>query len=146
MTMTEGPAQVVERILVAVDGSKESDRAVVLASQMSVAFRAKMTIVHVVEMDEIPTLIAEAGDRVGEERGQLILGSAARIAASFGASPETAMLKGHVAQQVLRYAERLKPHLIVTGGRGLTGAKGVFLGSVSQTISRKAECAVVIAR
>jgi nucleotide-binding universal stress UspA family protein len=32
------------------------------------------------------------------------------------------------------------------GGKGLTDAKGVLLGSVSQAVSRKAECAVVIAR
>ena len=146
MKMATGQGQPVERILVAVDGSKESDRAVVLASQMSVALGAEMTLLHVVEVEEIPSLIAENEDRAREEYGQMVLGSAAKLAMSMGVTPKTAMLKGHAAAQILRYAAQEGPDLIVMGGRGLTGAKGVLMGSVSMVVSKKAECAVVIAR
>ncbi|MCU0860221.1 MAG: universal stress protein [Thermoplasmata archaeon] len=146
MTSEVDSRQAVGHILVAVDGSKESDRAVVLASQMSVALGAEMTLLHVVEVEEIPTLIAEAQDREREELGQMVLGSAVKMAGSLGVAPTTVMLNGHAAAQILRYASQHRPDLIVMGGRGLTGAKGVLMGSVSMTVSKKAECAVVIAR
>ncbi len=146
MTVQGGQGHAVGRMLVAVDGSKESDRAIVLASQMSVALGAEMTLLHVVDVEEIPTLIAEAGDRTREEHGQMVLGSAAKLAISLGATPNTVMLKGHAAAQILRHVSQHRPDLIVMGGRGLTGAKGVLMGSVSLAVSKKAECAVVIAR
>ncbi len=144
--MANGPGQSVGSMLVAVDGSKESDRAVVMASHMSVALGAEMTLLHVVDVEEIPSLIAEAEDPAREERGQMVLGSAAKLALSLGASPKTAMLRGHAATQILRYAAQHTPDLIVMGGRGLTGAKGVLMGGVSMAVSKKATCTVVIAR
>jgi len=137
---------VVRRILVAVDGSKESNKAVRMAASIAKILGAELTLIHVVEMDEFPILIAEAGTKEREEMGQLVLGGSAKIAQLEGVAPKVVLRRGHPTDQILRFARSYKPQLIVTGSRGLTGARGVLMGSVSMGISRKAKCSVAIVR
>jgi nucleotide-binding universal stress UspA family protein len=137
---------VVERILVAVDGSSESNAAVQMASRIAGALNAEVTLVHVVEIEELPTLIAEAEDKDHEEHGQLVLGSSIKLARAEGIDAKLVLRKGHPAGQILRFASEYKPNLIVMGSRGMTGAKGILMGSVSMSVSRKAACSVIIVR
>jgi nucleotide-binding universal stress UspA family protein len=136
----------VERILVAVDGSKESNAAVQMASSIGRALDAEVTLIHVVEIEELPTLIAEAQDKEHEELGQLVLGSSLKLARAEGIEAKLVLRKGHPAGQILRSASEYKPNLIVMGSRGMTGAKGILMGSVSMAVSRKAACSVIIVR
>lgn len=136
----------VSRILVAVDGSDASMRAVELASEMAKSLLAELTMLHVIEIEELPTLIGETEDRRAEDNAQLVLGIAAKAAQSRGANPKMAVRRGHPVGQILRFASAYKPQLIVLGTRGITGAKGILLGSVSTAVSRRAECSVLLVR
>lgn len=138
--------EAVDRILVAVDGSRSSDKAVQLAAGMAKSLGAELTVLHVVPIEEMPTIIAETEDREREEKGQMILADAMKLAGLEGVSAKFVLRKGHPADQILRYASSYNPQLIVTGSRGMTGAKGVLMGSVSMAVSRRARCSVVIAR
>ncbi|MGQ9587620.1 MAG: universal stress protein [Thermoplasmata archaeon] len=130
----------------AVDGSKESNAAVQLASRIAKALVSEVTLVHVVEIEELPTLIVEAEDKGLEELGQLVLGASLKLARAGGVDAKLVLRKGHPAGQILRCASEYKPNLIVMGSRGITGAKGILMGSVSMAVSKKAACSVIIVR
>jgi nucleotide-binding universal stress UspA family protein len=136
----------VKRILVAVDGSESSSKAVGMAATISRDLRAELAIVHVVEMDEFPTLIAEAQDESKEEMGEIILADAIKLARLSGIEPKPKLLMGHAAGQILRFAEEYSPQMIFLGSHGRSPERKLFMGGVSEAVSRKAKVTVVIVR
>lgn len=136
----------VGKILVPVEGSMPSRRTVNFAVDLANAMGTELTFIHVVQMRDMPVLIAEAENGILEEEGQRILGAAVRAASARGVAAKAVLKKGHVVDQILRFARIYKPDLIVMGSRGMSKVKGILLGSVSQDISRHAKCSVLIVR
>ena len=58
----------------------------------------------------------------------------------------TQLLTGDPDDEILTYAEKNRPNLIVMGARGLRSAFGILLGSVAQRVVEHAPCPVLIAR
>jgi nucleotide-binding universal stress UspA family protein len=135
-----------KRFLVAVDGSDHSDRAVRLAATIAKGLNAEISLLYVMEMREMPTLIAEAEAVDSEQRGRSVLSDSAEIAMSEGMATKTVLLRGQAANQVTRYANENKIQMIFTGSRGRGGAKALLLGSVSQGILQGAKCPVVVVK
>lgn len=144
--MNQGKYEAIGRIIVAIDGSEASNKAIELGAEMARSMAAQLALLHVVEIEELPSLIAEAEDEGQEELGQMILGDAAKIAKTHGVDPIIVLKKGHPVSQILHYAEIYKPQLIIMGSHGRTGVKKALLGSISSAVSRKASCSVVIVR
>ncbi|MBN1678633.1 MAG: universal stress protein [Candidatus Thermoplasmatota archaeon] len=142
----DGGPEKVTRILAAVDGSDASARAVGLAADMARSLQAELMLLHVIELEELPTLIGETEDAHADERAQLVLGMAAKLARARGMDPKVAARRGHPAGQILRFASSYRPQIIVLGTRGMTGSKGILMGSVSSAVSKKAECSVLLVR
>jgi nucleotide-binding universal stress UspA family protein len=117
-----------------------------MASEMAKALGAEITILHVVEIEEMPTLIGEAEDMRADEDAQIVLGMAAKLAKGKGVEPKIAVRRGHPANQILRFSDAYSPQLIVLGTRGVTGAKGILMGSVSTAVSRKARVSIMLVR
>jgi nucleotide-binding universal stress UspA family protein len=136
----------IRTILVPVDGSPSSRRAVQIAAEMSRAFGAELTLLHVTPVKELPVLMAEAEDPRENEQVELLLGAEARIARGFGVEPSVVVRRGRAASQIIRQVEQSNPDLIVMGTRGLTGAKSVLMGSVSRVIARRVKAQVVLVR
>ena len=134
----------IERILVAVDGSEQSIRAATMAVNIAKKTGARLTFISIAELSDIPSLIGEAQSPHGEEHAQLALGMAKRIADADGVPSEVVLRKGHPAGQILRYAAEFKPSIIAIGSRGLTGAAGILLGSVSTSVSKNTHYPVLI--
>ncbi len=136
----------VRTILAPIDDSPSSRNAVRLASQMAHAFGARLTVLHVVGLTEVPVLMGEEDATGPVEQGQILLAEAVRIARSFGVEPEVRLARGHVADQILRAAARARPDLIVMGTRGYRGTRAVLMGSVSRAVSNRARTSVVLVR
>ncbi len=136
----------IRSILVPVDGSESSRRAVVIAAEMAQAFRADLMLLHVASVKELPVLISEAEDPRAEQEAELVLGEYSKLARSYGAEASVVLRRGHVASQILRHIEGTHPDLVVMGTRALTGTKGALLGSVSRTVSRRARVQVLLVR
>jgi nucleotide-binding universal stress UspA family protein len=136
----------VRSILVPVDGSASSRRAVELAVEMATALDASLRLLHVAPVSDLPALIGESESPRGTEEGQVILAEAARLAKRRGVEPAIELRRGRASGQILRSAEAHRPDLIVMGTRGLTGARSVLMGSVSRAVSRGAKTQVVLVR
>jgi nucleotide-binding universal stress UspA family protein len=50
------------------------------------------------------------------------------------------------ASKITEFAKRIGADLIVIGNAGLSGLKRVFLGSVSEAVSRHGPCSVLIVK
>ena len=124
----------VKRILVAADGSPQSIKAVRLAAKITKATGAELAIVHVNEMHELPTLIAEGQNPDEELRGQVIINDALEIAISEGVKANGVIKFGHAGRANPGLCPRIFPPLIFMGTRGMGRALAMVMGSVSQVV------------
>lgn len=135
-------------IIVAVDGSEGSIKAMHRASAMARAMQGtRLIVVHVISIKDHVPLISEMEEGEAQARASCIISDALEIARSEGVVARSAVLHGHpVASPIIQFAEDHNADLIVTGCRGLHGAKGLLVGSVSEALTKRAACSVLVVR
>lgn len=144
-----------KRILVPVDGSDTSTRALVAALQMARESGGAVRIVHVIE--ELAQVIAYdpygayPGDlsKIMHDSGQKILAEAMGVAQAAGVSAEQQLIEAsgqRLAEVVIADALRYKADLIVVGTHGRRGLGRVLLGSGAEQIIRQAPIPVLVIR
>ncbi|OPY31131.1 MAG: Universal stress protein family protein [Methanomassiliicoccales archaeon PtaU1.Bin124] len=135
------------KLLVAVDGSQGSVKAIAKAAEMAKeAVAYDIVLVYVVPVKEFPAMIAESDDEAQVRHGKAILDDMLEVANSNGVEARTELLRGHPAQSVLDYASSFQPSMIIVGNRGMNAARSALVGSVSSAISRKARHPVLVVR
>lgn len=137
----------VRNILVPVDGSEGSDRAVAQAIQMAEACEAKLNFLYVANINQlaINACLSDAILEAVTKAGAVILDRAMQMVPS-GIDKEAFSETGSPAVVILDFAESNPCDLIVMGSRGLGVVKGVLLGSVSQYIVEQAKCPVLVVK
>lgn len=147
-----------QRILIAVDGSDTSNLALDHAVQLAQSQRARLRIVHVVELFTYPLTMLDgpAFDPTPlwealREEGNNALSRAASKAGSAGVESEIAMLEGddlssRVATTIAKDAQGWDADLIVLGTHGRRGFNRIVLGSVAETLVRMAPAPVLLVR
>ena len=127
------------KLLVAVDGSEQANKALKYASNLAMEFKAKVTLLHVSE-SKLANLEPEAVRIVGEN----ILSDAAT---NFeGIDLDKRLEYGSPAQNIIKVASQENYDLIILGSRGLSSVKRYLLGSVSEDASMHARRSVLIVR
>ena len=135
-----------DRILVAIDDSQEARDA--LKHALEQFSEATIYVVHVPEVANITldTSYDASMTDEAEERAKDILETARTIAGEYGRPIETELVFGHPAKAVVSYATENEIDQIVIGSRGKGGVKRVLLGSIAETIIRRADCPVTVVR
>lgn len=137
----------IERILVGVDGSDDSRRALVWAGALAVRLDAEVVAVHAMgliehlspEADPVPT--ASHRDeivRIFEEEWCRPLDDEPGLRA------RKLVEDGPPAMVLLRVAERAEVDLIVVGSRGVGGFDELLLGSTSTQVMQHAPVPVTV--
>ena len=137
-----------DRILVAVDGSTNSDRAVEAAAGIARIHGSALSICHAFHIPEHykTDLIDELEDAL-EGDAEKILSHAAGVAEKGNVTAETKLLKkGHPTEAIVAYAGELEVDLIVVGVRGRTPDQARSMGSVSAAVTEQAGCSVLLVR
>lgn len=144
-----------QRIVVAVDGSSVSDRALQAAVDLAREQGGRLRIVHAVDevtvnLDGEFTDLDEIQERFCES-GVKILERAKAIAQSAGIEVETRLIEiqtmGHrIADVISEDAQSWGADLIVIGTHGRRGVHRVLLGSVAEGVSRTASVPVLLIR
>jgi len=136
------------RILVAVDGSEASNKALVAALQLARDRDAHVLLLHCV--DELLLLAAGGlGAGTAPEQGRKVLDDAAAIAQGAGARCETRladMPAQRLGETVAGQARDWGADLIVIGSHGRRGIGRVLLGSGAEQILRLAPVPVLCVR
>ena len=138
------------RILVPVDGSDNSYRALDAALLLSEKLGAEVTAIHV--MEDIPVsyvisekLLREIRDAYKKEN-QLILSKCSEIATKKRLVVQTKLLQGNPGSIILDFCEKEKYDIIIMGSRGMGKFKELVLGSVSNKVLHHSSCPVMIIR
>ncbi len=139
-----------EKILVPVDGSEQSHKAVAFAADLARHYNASIHLLHVFKLTIIPEGLGEyvVSDRVQlKALGGKIIAAAEEEAKGHGVERiETAVIEGDPAESIIGYANDNEVDVIVMGSRGLGAFKGLLLGSVSNKVTHKADRTCVIVR
>jgi nucleotide-binding universal stress UspA family protein len=147
-----------ERILVGVDGSAPSLRAVDFAADLASKYNAELIVLTVVphfspeadpavkeyaRLEHIPgpapeLVLTTADNLLDNARKKAQANSATRISA--------ASSFGNPAHEIIAAAKDQPADLIVVGSRGHGRLTGLLLGSVAQKVISLAHCPVVVVR
>ena len=136
-----------KHILIPLDGSECSERALMEAERLQEAFGARLTLLYVVcdpdfdcTMGNPVTASASVRRDCAEAEKYL-----ARCAEEYPGTAETQVVVGCVASSILQAAEKLECDLIVMGSQGLGSPLRRFLvGSVAKNILANATVPVLI--
>jgi nucleotide-binding universal stress UspA family protein len=136
-------------ILVPVDGSEYSTRALDVATDLARALGAELVIFHVVDMARVAMLsagqaqlIPECLQEVESEGRQIVEDALHRVPS--GVRATTRMADGMPVEQIERTADEIKPSFIVMGTHGRSGLKRAVMGSVAEGVARRSPVPVMI--
>jgi nucleotide-binding universal stress UspA family protein len=140
----------IKSILVAVDGSEHSLKAVRYACAMGPPLGAEVVLLHVVPMlvsatpyhDTVSDQPFLALQKVGED----ILARAKAIANDCNCQAIDMISHGDPASKIIDIASERGIDIIILGSRGLSGIRRLFVGSISDKVARNAHCPVMIVR
>lgn len=138
-----------KKILVPVDGSDFSFKAVKTAASLAEKYDSKITLLYVMSSPfSTPTLSPEVGGLIPqnvfdelEKEGEQVLNRAKTGFAN--ASVETIIRTGHPAIEIIDESKN-EYDLIIMGSRGLGELKGFLMGSVSDRVTHHAGCTVMV--
>jgi nucleotide-binding universal stress UspA family protein len=138
-------AQMFERILLAVDGSPQSDKAVQVAARLAAATGDEVIVIHVVEV--WPSKVGVAESELGEDALEFVERQAKELAAvGVAASSQVdRAIGGAVGRVLVEAAIEHRVGLIVMGSRGRSELSSLLLGSVAHRVLHHGHCPVLIA-
>jgi nucleotide-binding universal stress UspA family protein len=144
----EGESTLFKHIVVAVDGSEHSDRALQYAKMLAECFGSVLRLVHafpqtsdLLGYEEYEKLVSRR-----ELAGQAVLDEARQKLGPTNIDVHEELLEGPPAEAILAVAETRQADLIVMGTRGLSTIPGLLLGSVSHKVIRHSACPVMLTR
>jgi nucleotide-binding universal stress UspA family protein len=138
------------KLLVPVDGSENSVRALEAAIFLSKKIDAHVTVMHV--MQKPPTVYIHPQKELEEllrnyrREAEQILERCEEIGNRNGVELKKVIIEGDVASKILSFAEKDGLDMIVMGHRGSGRFKEMVLGSVSQKVLNQTKRSVLIIR
>lgn len=142
------------KILLAIDGSEGSDKAIDKTIEIAEKMEAEITILSVVENVPIlilPEITAHNLDSLLESlenKARKIVKTGEKAFAEKGLNYKTLIEKGTgpVAETICRVAEQGEFDLVVMGSRGLGGLKEFLLGSVSNKVAHDVKTSIMLVK
>lgn len=132
-----------KKILVALDGSVESRRAMAfLANHLSPA-GIDITILNVRGSSLIPSTFST---QTTEDHARDSFAASHPLLDQAGFATQDLCVTGHAAAKIIEVTKRRRADLVVIGSRGLTGLKRFLLGSVSRQVVKHSPCSVLVVR
>lgn len=137
-----------ENILVAVDGSKHSDAAFDVATDIAQKYSSQLFILHVFQGGTgSGTLVSSEFEDDMRSVGQQILDSYEAKAKQKGLQNVRMFLQeGDAAKRIMETANEIDCGLLLMGSRGRGGFKELLLGSVSHKVTNHADCSVLVVK
>ena len=131
-----------EKILLAVDGSEHSNKAVAAAGDLAKKSGGDVYAVYVHEEGMFSPVesVPQAQDVVSDVVANLVAGGTKASGEALAAR------SGSVAPTIIEAARSVGADVIVIGTRGLSDFSGLLLGSVAHKVIHHADCPVLVVR
>ncbi len=134
-------------ILVPLDGSGDSQKALLQACDLAKNNQANLILVYVVEKSHSLNLL----DRkeyleILRKFGNKVLIKGKQTAKNKGIDVTTIMKEGNISNEIVKLAKNKKCNLIIVGSKGLGATTRFFLGSISNKLANNSPCSVLIVK
>lgn len=137
-------------ILVAIDGSEASQRALDKAVDMAKAGNASLHAAYVVETGLFSSLPAdntvEIMYNVLRKEGEAVLEKAKVTGAAKGVSLTGHIRSGHAGSEVITLADTIKADIIIVGSHGKSQTDRLLIGSVSTFVVTHSTVSTLVVR
>jgi len=136
-----------KKILVPVDGSKYSDKALKRAGELVDVFDSKVVVIYVVEKS-VPINLLDRKEylQILRKFGNKTLDRAHTILSKKEISAKLLLKEGNIVSEIEKAAKAEKCDLIIVGNKGLGAVTRFLLGSISNKISQSSSCSVLIVK
>ena len=153
-----------KKILVPLDGSDHSKRALEAAIGVAERFKGEITLIHIYSATVTPltvpepTTLTSSGAPVvtsaeisrileaSRDVGKKILQDGAQRTRSYGISVKTELKEGSNVQEIVKTAKEGEFDLIVLGVKGVSKIRELLLGSVSLGVVKHAPCPILVVK
>ena len=134
-------------ILVPLDGSKDSEKALLHACDMAKNYQAHLTILYVVEKS-IPINLLDRKEylEILRKFGNKVLINAKKTTELRGIDSKIVMKEGNVTNEIVKLAKKEQSNLIIVGSKGLGATARFFLGSTSNKLANNSPCSILIVK
>jgi len=149
----------ISTILIALDGSPHSIKAVEVGSQIAAALKAKLVLLNVAKPDKSIEAMKEfakvehSTDRDADvidilKRGalQMLKGEAVKAKSAGVENVFLEVEEGPIARTVVARGKHHNADIIVVGSRGLGDIEGLLRGGVSHRVETLAKCPVLVVK
>ncbi|HZT35524.1 MAG TPA: universal stress protein [Nitrososphaera sp.] len=138
-------------ILVAIDGSDESNRAFETAADLAAKVKSDLYLVTVIDAaDAAPSYIEgvtpETTKALDKRAEMTLMGYVERAQQEHGVHAEFGVWHGFPPKAIVEVAKEKNASMIVIGTRGRGKAKELLLGSVAHDVARNSTVPVLIAK
>ena len=140
----------VRTIVVPIDFSAESKKALQYASKLASRFEASLKLVHVVEpasfINDLPNVPLAGSDGEIAKESTVRLKALAKDEIDELIPAQTGVRIGKPYHEIVSFAKVADADLIVIATHGYTGVKHTLLGSTAERVVRYATCPVLVVR
>lgn len=145
----------ISNILIAVDGSEHSRKALELGGDLAGKYGAAVHLIHVTESPVHQHTMALGGAALSlhdsledlKEAGSKAVEHATEYLQNHGINNVTSEVSGgHPAHRIVESAKEVHADMIVMGSRGLGDLAGLLVGSVSHKVTNMAPCTCITVR
>ena len=136
-----------KKILVPLDGSKYSEKALQRACELVEVFNSKLILLYVVEKStpvnlldrkEYMELIRKFGNKTLEKANHSV--------SKKNISAKTLLKEGNIVSEIDKVVKNENCDLVIVGNKGLGAVGRFFLGSVSNKLAQHTPCSVLIVK
>jgi nucleotide-binding universal stress UspA family protein len=145
-----------QKILIATDGSKCSQKAVLQGMELAKLMGAKVYVLYVLDKNayippslETPIHLGSNWDIMAEtlrQEGDNAIQYANDIAEDKGIDFEGVVMEGNPADAILEFSEQKKVNMIIMGTLGKGGLERFLLGSVTDKVVRHSKISVLVVK
>jgi nucleotide-binding universal stress UspA family protein len=152
--VNQGEMMMYQRILVPVDKSETSKRALLEAARLADNQQAILRVAHVIDLAQFAWGANELVDvsqlQQGlREAGHHILNELVLLLNAYNLHIETALIEiwgGALSEGIIEETRRCKADLIVMGTHGYSGLTHLLLGSVAEGVMRATDVPILLVR
>ncbi len=134
-------------ILVPLDGSKYSEKALQRACEIADVFNSKMILIYVVEKS-IPINLLDRKEYLTILRkfGKKTLDEATKTLSKKGFTAKSLLKEGNIVSEIEKTVKSEKCDLVIVGNKGLGAVTRFLLGSVSNKLAQHSNCSLLIVK
>jgi nucleotide-binding universal stress UspA family protein len=134
-----------KKILVPLDGSKYSEKALQRACEIVRVFDSKIILLYVVEKSLLVNLLdRKEYQEILRKFGNKTLKKGNNVLLKKGITGKILLKEGNIVTEIEKVVKKEKCNLIIVGNKGLGSITRFLLGSVSNKLAQSSSCSLLI--